>query len=178
MATVAEPARPDRVRYRFPPLERRGVIAGWRGGQIASVAVSLVFAVLALRSRPSVGGIILALVSVAVGVALVIFTAVTHQLGSVSRALGLRPFQYVGKISYGAYLWHFPLFAMLSATSLHLVGYPLLVIRIGVTLLVATLSFYVVEEPIRRGRMRSLTEWRAWLMTSGAVFGEIGRAHV
>jgi hypothetical protein len=62
---------------------------------------------------------------------------------------------------------------MLSATSLHLIGYPLLVIRIGVTLLVATISFYVVEEPIRRGRMRSLTEWRAWLMTSGAVFGVV-----
>ncbi|HVB93038.1 MAG TPA: acyltransferase family protein [Acidimicrobiales bacterium] len=110
---------------------------------------------------------------VAVGVAIVIFTAVTHQLGSVSRALGVRPLQYVGRISYGTYLWHFPLFAMLSATSLHLVGYPLLVIRIGVTLLVATISFYVVEEPIRRGRMRSFTEWRAWLMTSGAVVGVV-----
>ncbi|HWD51010.1 MAG TPA: acyltransferase family protein [Acidimicrobiales bacterium] len=111
---------------------------------------------------------------VAVGVAVVIFTAVTHQWGSVSRALGVRPLQYVGKISYGAYLWHFPLFAMLSASSLHLIGYPLLVIRIGVTLLVATISFYVVEEPIRRGRLRSFTEWRAWLMTSGAVFGVVG----
>ena len=36
-----------RVRYRFSPLERRGIIAGWRGGQIASVAVCLVVAVLA-----------------------------------------------------------------------------------------------------------------------------------
>ncbi|MGH9097053.1 MAG: acyltransferase family protein, partial [Acidimicrobiales bacterium] len=115
------------------------------------------------------GGFFLA----AVGVAVVIFTAVTHQLGSVSRALGVRPLQYVGKISYGAYLWHFPLFEMLSATSLHLVGYPLLIIRIGVTLMVATVSFYVVEEPIRRGRLRSFTEWRAWLMTSGAVFGVV-----
>jgi peptidoglycan/LPS O-acetylase OafA/YrhL len=110
---------------------------------------------------------------VAVGVAIVIFTAVTNQLGSVSRALGNSVFQYVGKISYGTYLWHFPLFAVLSASSLHLIGYPLLVIRIGVTLLVATISFYLVEEPIRRGRMRSLTEWRAWLMTSGAVLGVV-----
>jgi hypothetical protein len=110
---------------------------------------------------------------VAVGVAIVIFTAVTNQLGSVSRALGNPVLQYVGKISYGTYLWHFPLFAMLSASSLHLIGYPLLVIRIGVTLLVATISFYLVEEPIRRGRMRSLTEWRAWLMTSGAVLGVV-----
>ncbi len=110
---------------------------------------------------------------VAVGVAVVIFTAVTHQLGSVSRALGVRPLQYVGKISYGAYLWHFPLFAMLSASSVHLIGYPLMVIRIGVTLLVASVSFYVVEEPIRRGRMRSFTEWRAWLMTAGAVISVV-----
>jgi hypothetical protein len=61
--------RSDRVRYRFSPLERRGVIAGWRGGQIASVAVSLVLAVVDLRSRPTVGGIALALAGVGVGVA-------------------------------------------------------------------------------------------------------------
>jgi hypothetical protein len=67
---MPERSRSDRVRYRFSPLERRGVIAGWRGGQIASVAVSLVFAVLALRSRPTVGGIALAAAGVAVGVAL------------------------------------------------------------------------------------------------------------
>jgi hypothetical protein len=58
------------VRYRFSPLERRGVIAGWRGGQIASVAVGLLFGVLALRSRPSVYGIILALLAVVAGIAL------------------------------------------------------------------------------------------------------------
>ena len=45
-----------RVRYRFPPLERRGVIAGWRAGQVGAVAVGLVLAVLAVRSRPSLGG--------------------------------------------------------------------------------------------------------------------------
>jgi peptidoglycan/LPS O-acetylase OafA/YrhL len=105
---------------------------------------------------------------VAVAVAVVIFTAVTNQLGSVSRSLGNPVFQYVGKISYGTYLWHFPLFAVLSASRTHLLGYSLLVVRIGVTLLVATASYYLVEEPIRRSRMRSLTEWRAWLVTSGA----------
>ncbi len=54
--------RTERVRYRFSPLERRGVIAGWRGGQIAAVAVGLVVGVLVLRSRPSVAGILIALV--------------------------------------------------------------------------------------------------------------------
>ena len=59
-----------RVHYRFSPLERRGVIAGWRGGQIASVAAGLVIGVLALRSRPSVGGVLVAVACVAGGVAL------------------------------------------------------------------------------------------------------------
>ena len=61
---------PERVRYRFSPLERRGVIAGWRGGQIAAVASSLVVGVLALRSRPSVVGVLVAVGGVATGVAL------------------------------------------------------------------------------------------------------------
>lgn len=60
----------ERTRYRFGPLERRGLIAGWRGGQIASVAGGLVVAVLVLRSRPSVASVAVALVAVVGGVAL------------------------------------------------------------------------------------------------------------
>ncbi len=59
-----------RVRYRFPPLERRGVIAGWRGGQIGAVAGALVVAVAVARARPSAGGVLVAVTVVAGGVAL------------------------------------------------------------------------------------------------------------
>ena len=65
--TMAE--RRQRTRYRFPPLERRGVIAGWRGGQIAAVALGLVIGVLALRSQASASGVAFAVVCAAVGVA-------------------------------------------------------------------------------------------------------------
>ena len=82
-------------------------------------------------------------------------------------------FRYIGKISYGTYLWHVPIFLLLDATRLHLYGLPLLAVRIGVTLVVATASFYLVEQPIRRGRMRSVTEWKAWLMTSTAFLGVV-----
>lgn len=54
------------ARYRFGPLERRGVVAGWRGGQIAAVATGLVVAVGALRSLSSVVGIGMALSAVVV----------------------------------------------------------------------------------------------------------------
>jgi hypothetical protein len=67
---MGDPATTDRVRYHFPPLERRGVIAGWRGGQIGVVAASLVVGVFTLRSRPSIVGVLAALLSVAAGMAL------------------------------------------------------------------------------------------------------------
>jgi hypothetical protein len=57
------------ARYRFGPLERRGLVAGWRGGQIAAVAVGLVAAVGVLRGHPSPAGAALAFVAVAAGVA-------------------------------------------------------------------------------------------------------------
>jgi len=48
----------DRPKYRFGPLERRGLIAGWRGGQIAVVAAGLVVAVVALRSHANPPGVL------------------------------------------------------------------------------------------------------------------------
>ena len=44
-------------RYRFGPLERRGVVLGMRADQIAAVAVGLVLAVLVLRRAPTVPGV-------------------------------------------------------------------------------------------------------------------------
>jgi hypothetical protein len=44
------------------------VIAGWRGGQMATVAAGLVFAVLSVRSRPSLSGVMVAVSLVAAAV--------------------------------------------------------------------------------------------------------------
>jgi peptidoglycan/LPS O-acetylase OafA/YrhL len=105
---------------------------------------------------------------VAVAVAVVLFAVVTAQSGTLARALANPPFVYLGKISYGLYLWHVPLFALLDAERMHLYGLPLLAVRIGVTVVVATASYYLVEQPIRQGRMVTLAEWRGWLVTCGA----------
>jgi hypothetical protein len=59
----------DRAEYRFGPLERRGLIAGWRGGQIISVTVGLLVAIGALRARPSAASITVAVVALASGFA-------------------------------------------------------------------------------------------------------------
>ena len=44
-------------RYRFGPRERGGGLAGWRAGQIVTVAVGLVFGVLALHWEPNAVGV-------------------------------------------------------------------------------------------------------------------------
>lgn len=49
------------ARYRFGPRERGGVLAGWRAGQIVTVALGLLFGVLVLRWEPNAAGVAAAL---------------------------------------------------------------------------------------------------------------------
>ena len=110
---------------------------------------------------------------VALAVALLLFCVVTAQRGSLARALANPVFVYLGTISYGLYLWHFPLYSLLDAGRMHLYALPLLAVRMSATMVVATASYYLVERPIRLGRMATLAEWRSWLVTSGAFLGVV-----
>jgi len=62
VAMVADREAP--ARYRFGPLERRGLIAGWRSGQLATVAAGLLVAVGVLRVMPTVPGVLVAVLAV------------------------------------------------------------------------------------------------------------------
>ncbi len=59
-----------RERYRFGPLEQRGLIAGWRGGQIAIVAAGAVLAIVILHRRATLPSIAVAVLVVAASVAI------------------------------------------------------------------------------------------------------------
>ncbi len=111
--------------------------------------------------------------AVALAVAVVLFAIVTAQGGSLARVLAVPPLVYLGRISYGVYLWHFPLFLLLDAERTHLYGLPLLAVRLVATLAVATASYYLVELPVRRGRLSTLAEWRMTLAASGAFLAVI-----
>jgi peptidoglycan/LPS O-acetylase OafA/YrhL len=76
-------------------------------------------------------------------------------------ALSVSPLRYLGRISYGLYLWHFPLFQWIDGERTGLSGYALFGARCGATLVVATASFYLVERPVRQGAFFS--QWRAWV---------------
>ncbi|HXN62470.1 MAG TPA: acyltransferase [Acidimicrobiales bacterium] len=111
------------------------------------------------------GGFLLAALSTTA----VLFSVVCSQRSVLARCLSVAPLRYVGRISYGMYLWHFPLFIYLDHARTGLSGYPLFAVRVAVTLVVATGSFYGIERPIRQGTL--LTGWRTWAITPVAVLG-------
>jgi peptidoglycan/LPS O-acetylase OafA/YrhL len=55
--------------------------------------------------------------------------------------LAFPPLVYIGRISYGIYLWHFPIIAVMKAP---------VVVEIAVTLGVSMLSFHLLEAPFLR----------------------------
>ena len=97
-------------------------------------------------------------------VALVV--AATQPFGVVSKVLSLTPLRLLGRISYGIYLYHWPIFLWLTPTRTHLATLPLLAVRLSVTLAVAIVSFALLERPILRGGV--LRRGRgAWVSVGG-----------
>jgi peptidoglycan/LPS O-acetylase OafA/YrhL len=88
----------------------------------------------------------------AVAVAVVLAHAVLMPAGLIARVLAVAPLVWLGRISYGVYLWHWPLFELLNAEHTGLNRGPLLALRLTVTVAVSALSFILLEEPIRTGR--------------------------
>ena len=60
-------------------------------------------------------------------------------------------------ISYGLYLWHWPIYVFLTQERTGLEGTSLLFVRLLVTFAVATASYFLVELPVRHGALRGRT---------------------
>jgi SGNH domain (fused to AT3 domains) len=82
----------------------------------------------------------------------VLADCVLRPWGALARTLAVAPLVWLGKISYGVYLWHWPLFALLNHERTGLDGVGLLVARFAVTLAAATASYVLLERPVRTGR--------------------------
>ena len=80
-----------------------------------------------------------------------VVVAATTRGGPVRSVLGLAPFTALGKISYGAYLFHWPIFMVLDQSRTGLDYKPLFALRVGVTLGAAALSYWLLERPFRVG---------------------------
>ena len=136
---------PSAWRARDGATRRAYVIVGI-AGILASIALwTLVTVNDAFAFR---GGFLLA----AASTACVLASVVGAPGSALATVLAFGPLRYLGRISYGMYLWHFPLFLWLTASNTGLMGAPLFILRFVCTVAVATVSYYAVEQPIRQRR--------------------------
>ncbi len=73
----------------------------------------------------------------------------------VARALSLAPMVFLGRISYGLYLWHLPILAAFGVMGAGLT--PVAVPAVALAIAAATASYYLVELPLRRRWSRPAT---------------------
>lgn len=85
-------------------------------------------------------------------VCIVLIAVLVHPSASISKVLALPPLVWIGVRSYSIYLWHWPIFIFTRPElDVPLTGWPLFVLRIGLTLAAAELSYHFIEQPIRTG---------------------------
>jgi hypothetical protein len=87
----------------------------------------------------------------------VVFGCVVAPRSVVVRLLELPPLPQLGRISYGMYLWYWPILLVTSSQRLDWNPYELFVLRVVLTVVIATLSYELVEKPVRYGALR---RWR------------------
>ncbi len=120
-------------------------------GVVALLALVCVWATVDGESKGLYAGGFLA---AAIIVAVLVASVVEAPRGPVTRLLTVRPLPYIGRISYGLYLWHWPVFLSLTSGRTGLSGVGLLLARLAVTAAITIASFHLVEDPIRRGTFR------------------------
>jgi peptidoglycan/LPS O-acetylase OafA/YrhL len=91
------------------------------------------------------------------GTALILYAGKREQT-VVNNLLGIKPFVFVGLISYSLYLWHWPLLVFARAGSLHLLPSFDIALIVLLSFLCGSLSWRFVELPFRkRTALRSRT---------------------
>jgi peptidoglycan/LPS O-acetylase OafA/YrhL len=84
-----------------------------------------------------------------------VILAVTATAHTPLRALATRPLAWLGKVSYGVYLWHVPLLLALRSAGLLPSGWlGATVVVLGPTLLIAAASWHWLEAPILEAARR------------------------
>ena len=73
--------------------------------------------------------------------------------GPLAVALSWPVLTYLGTISYGMYLWYFPIFQVVDEARTHRTGLSLFALRVAVDIAVATASYFLIELPVRRGAL-------------------------
>ncbi|MGK2948804.1 MAG: acyltransferase family protein [Acidimicrobiales bacterium] len=101
--------------------------------------------------------------------AAVIAAAAHPRPGVVARAFSVLPLRWLGAVSYGLYLWHWPTYVVLDGARTGLDGPSLLAVRLGASAALAVVSYHLVEQPIRLRRVPLVRARLGHLAVAGPV---------
>ena len=87
------------------------------------------------------------------------------------RVLSWAPFTWLGRISYGVYLFHWPVFVLIDGPRVDIAEPWRFVLRMAVTLVLAQTSFVLVERPLRVH-----VSWRPGAIGSAALAATVAVA--
>jgi peptidoglycan/LPS O-acetylase OafA/YrhL len=86
----------------------------------------------------------------ALGVAFFLAAILSDHESIFSKTLRLPPLVWTGRLSYGLYLWHFPVFTLVDGWFSEMRAAPLIALKVLATFLCATISYYCLERPCLR----------------------------
>lgn len=81
--------------------------------------------------------------------ALIVAGSAAQPHAPISRLIGWEPLRITGALSYSLYLWHWPLYALLSESRTGMSGWGLFAVRVAASFAAAALSKVLVEDPVR-----------------------------
>jgi peptidoglycan/LPS O-acetylase OafA/YrhL len=180
MIVLFDPNNPSRVYFgtdtRATAILLGAALAAWnawhpatnaRGRRIALEVVGIAGAVLLAIAWLRVGGESSGLyrggfLLYGAAATAVIAAAVHPEPGVLGRVLSFRPLCALGLISYGVYLYHWPIDVAFDSKRMGFSGWPLFGFQTALTLAIATISYVVLEQPIRHGA-RTPREWRRFV---------------
>jgi peptidoglycan/LPS O-acetylase OafA/YrhL len=122
----------------------------WRTAWRVAAPVGLL-AIVAVGSSLGGGDAIVRGLAATIATAVAIVALDREDGGPASRLLSLPPLVYLGKVSYGTYLWHWPVILVLDRT-LDLDPLQTAAVTIALATGLASLSFQVLENPVRASR--------------------------
>jgi hypothetical protein len=105
---------------------------------------------IAIVTFPSGGGPPYAGALPLVGIVSAVLLAGLQVESRARRAVGAAPLRAIGRVSYGLYVYHLPIYVVFDADRLGVDGALLTVCRLAITGVVAVLSYHLLELPIRR----------------------------
>ena len=145
-----------------PELRRR--LPSWAGGAALAVIAFAFVRFVRGSTFVDVAGLLL----VEAAAAVVVLDVVSG--GAMARLLDRRALVAIGLISYGVYLWHWPVYLAITAGEVPQGDVALLAARLAVTFSLAAISYWFVERPFLARQRR----FRVSAAGAGAAPGRAG----